>query len=58
MSDTSLSNSLNQSSQQTAEKILPRTAWNNELAYLKAVMKAKRSLDRIEQDHSALRNSR
>ncbi|MCL6436019.1 MAG: hypothetical protein K6T90_17765 [Leptolyngbyaceae cyanobacterium HOT.MB2.61] len=41
----------------TQEMILPRSAWRNELSYLKAVMKAKLSLDRIERAHSAIYSS-
>lgn len=28
--------------------LLPRSAWNSQVAFLKAVFKAKKSLDRIE----------
>ncbi len=37
--------------QDAEEMILPRSAWRNELSYLKAIMKAKLALDRIEHAH-------
>lgn len=30
--------------------ILPRAAWNSQIAYLKAIMKAKQALDRTEKE--------
>lgn len=30
--------------------LLPRSAWNSQLAYFKAVFKAKKALDRIEKE--------
>ena len=41
------SNSLNDKSQTS---ILPRTAWQSELAFLKAMLKAKQALDKREKD--------
>ncbi|WP_414575062.1 hypothetical protein [Anabaena sp. CCY 9402-a] len=37
-------------SQPQVEPILPRSAWNSQLAYLKVMFKAKKALDRIEQE--------
>ncbi|MEA5565621.1 hypothetical protein [Anabaena sp. UHCC 0399] len=37
-------------SQTQVEPILPRSAWNSQLAYLKVMFKAKKALDRIEQE--------
>lgn len=36
--------------------LLPRSAWNNQLAYLKFIFKAKRALDRIEKEAGILKN--
>ncbi len=36
--------------------LLPRLAWNNQLAYLKFIFKAKRALDRIEKEAGILKN--
>lgn len=43
-------NSESNSTQERIEEqyILPRLAWNSQLAYLKAVLKAKQALDQIE----------
>ena len=30
--------------------VLPRSAWNSQLAYFRVVLKAKRALDRIEKE--------
>lgn len=32
------------------EPLLPRSAWNSQLAYLRLIFKAKKALDRIEQE--------
>lgn len=50
-----VANSENSESNSTQERveepyILPRLAWNSQLAYLKAVLKAKKALDRIEKE--------
>lgn len=36
--------------------LLPRSAWNSHLAYLKAVFKAKKALDRIEKEADVLKS--
>jgi hypothetical protein len=36
--------------------LLPRSAWNSQLAYLKVVFKAKKALDRIEKEADVLKN--
>ncbi|MDV2998344.1 MAG: hypothetical protein N4J56_008049 [Chroococcidiopsis sp. SAG 2025] len=33
--------------------LLPRSAWNSHLAYLKVVFKAKKALDRIEKENDS-----
>lgn len=33
--------------------LLPRSAWNSQLAYLKVVFKAKKALDRIEKENES-----
>lgn len=33
--------------------LLPRSAWNSQLTYLKAVFKAKKALDRIEKENES-----
>ena len=38
------------------QPLLPRSAWNNQLAYLKFIFKAKRALDRIEKEAGILKN--
>lgn len=37
--------------------ILPRSAWNSQLTYLKLKMKAKQALDKAEQELSRVRQS-
>ncbi|MBW4641952.1 MAG: hypothetical protein KME23_02850 [Goleter apudmare HA4340-LM2] len=39
-----------------SEILLPRSAWNSQLAYLRLVFKAKKALDRIEQEAGINRN--
>ena len=36
--------------------VLPRSAWENQLAYLRCLFKAKRALDRIEKEAGILDN--
>ena len=36
--------------------LLPRSAWNSQLAYLKVVFKAKKALDRIEKEADVLKS--
>jgi hypothetical protein len=38
------------SSDTSPEPLLPRSAWNSQLAYLKAMFRAKKALDRIERE--------
>ena len=37
--------------------LLPRSAWNSQLAYLRVVFRAKKALDRIEKEAGELRNA-
>lgn len=39
-----------ESSQETNQPILPRSGWISNVAYLRALYKAKKALDRIEQE--------
>nr|AVH79550.1 hypothetical protein [Synechocystis sp. PCC 9413] len=34
--------------EQTVSTVLPRSPWNSQLAYLRALFRAKKALDRIE----------
>ena len=36
--------------------VLPRSAWNSQVAYLRVLFKAKKALDRIEKEADILRN--
>jgi hypothetical protein len=38
------------------EPLLPRSAWNSELAYLRAIFRAKKALDRIEKEAGVVRS--
>lgn len=38
------------------EPLLPRSAWNSQLAYLRAIFRAKKALDRIEQEAGVVRS--
>lgn len=40
----------------SSSPLLPRSAWNNYLAYLKVVFKAKKALDRIEKEADVLKS--
>jgi len=35
---------------ESQETLLPRSAWNSQLAYLRLIFRAKKALDRIEQE--------
>jgi len=35
--------------------LLPRSAWNSQLAYLRIIFRAKKALDRIEKEAGVLR---
>ena len=35
--------------------LLPRSAWNSQVSFLRAIFRAKRALDRIEQEADLLR---
>jgi hypothetical protein len=52
----SLESSLEQSQVEVdlPETLLPRSAWNSQLAYLRAVFRAKKALDRIEKEAAVL----
>ena len=39
-----------QTQEDGSSKLLPRSAWNSKLAYLRVVLKAKLALDRIEKE--------
>jgi len=47
--DTNSSTS-NQIQVDTPKFLLPRSAWNSQLAYLRIMFKAKKALDRIEEE--------
>lgn len=36
--------------------VLPRSAWNSQLAYLRVLFRAKKALDRIEQEAEVLKS--
>lgn len=36
--------------------LLPRSAWNSQVAYLRVLFRAKKALDRIEQEADVLRS--
>ncbi|WYL93879.1 MAG: hypothetical protein HEQ35_08345 [Gloeotrichia echinulata IR180] len=38
------------------EPLLPRSAWDSQLAYLRLIFKAKKALDRIEQEAGVVRS--
>lgn len=56
MSTKEINSNLDSSSNQTQaelnsqEPLLPRSAWNSQLAYLRLVFRAKKALDRIENE--------
>jgi hypothetical protein len=37
-------------------RLLPRTAWNSQVAYLRVLFRAKKALDRIEKEAGVLRS--
>ena len=39
-----------QTQEEVRSYLLPRSAWNSQLAYLRVILKAKLSLDRIEKE--------
>lgn len=41
---------------ETFPPLLPRAAWNSQLAYLRVILKAKLALDRIEKEADELRS--
>jgi|GEM_PF-1243827 len=45
-----LTTDVNELSSDFSYPLLPRRAWNNQLAYLRAIFKAKKALDRIERE--------
>jgi hypothetical protein len=40
----------------TLPPLLPRSAWNNQLAFLRVVFRAKQALDRVEKEADVLRS--
>lgn len=38
------------------EPLLPRSAWNSQLAYLRLIFRAKKALDRIEKEAGVVRS--
>ncbi|GAX36787.1 hypothetical protein [Nodularia sp. NIES-3585] len=38
------------------EPLLPRSAWNSQLVYLRLVFRAKKALDKIEQEAGVFKN--
>ncbi|TVP63785.1 MAG: hypothetical protein EA343_06885 [Nodularia sp. (in: Bacteria)] len=61
MSTKEMNSNLDSSSNQTQaelnspEPLLPRSAWNSQLAYLRLVFRAKKALDRIEDEPNHLK---
>ena len=45
-----MENNLIESNQELNKPILPRSAWSSNVAYLRALFKAKKALDRIEEE--------
>ncbi|MFK0731214.1 MAG: hypothetical protein ACFKPT_22910 [Gloeotrichia echinulata GP01] len=41
---------------ESQEPLLPRSAWDSQLAYLRLIFKAKKALDRIEQEAGVVRS--
>jgi hypothetical protein len=41
---------------ETLPPLLPRSAWNSQVEFLKALFRAKKSLDRIEKEAGVLRS--
>ncbi|MBE9197511.1 MULTISPECIES: hypothetical protein [unclassified Nodularia (in: cyanobacteria)] len=44
------SSNQSQTESNSQEPLLPRSAWNSQLAYLRLVFRAKKALDRIEKE--------
>ena len=40
------------------EPLLPRSAWNSQLAYLRIVFRAKKALDRMEKEAGILKSDK
>ncbi|MEH2386880.1 MAG: hypothetical protein V7K14_14110 [Nostoc sp.] len=40
------------------EPLLPRSAWNSQLAYLRIVFRAKKALDHIEKEADVLKSNK
>ncbi|MEH1929432.1 hypothetical protein [Nostoc sp.] len=40
------------------ESLLPRSAWNSQLAYLRIVFRAKKALDHIEKEADVLKSNK
>ncbi|MBG1261945.1 hypothetical protein [Nostoc commune] len=40
------------------ETLLPRSAWNSQLAYLRIIFRAKKALDRIEKEAGVLKSDK
>lgn len=53
--DLSVPQSSNQSKSETT--LLPRSGWNNQVSYLRALFRAKKALDRIEKEAGIERNN-
>ncbi len=52
MSDQSLDNTVKH--KEFVEPLLPRSAWNSQLNYLKAVFRAKKALDLVKKETSVI----
>ncbi|MBD2774083.1 hypothetical protein [Iningainema tapete] len=48
-------NAQDQTQENSPAPLLPRSAWNNQLAYLRVVFRAKKALDRIEKEAGVLK---
>lgn len=49
-----MENNVIESNQELNQPILPRSAWVSNVAYLRALFKAKKALDRIEEEEGIL----
>ncbi len=45
-----------QSIEDSLPRLLPRTSWNSQVAYLRVLFRAKKALDRIEKEAGVLRS--
>ena len=55
---TSISDSsVNESESELDSRLLPRSAWNSQLDYLRLVFRAKKALDRIEKEAGISRSN-